>query len=926
MLNNKVSKAVRLAIAFGAVSTAAFSANTYAADEEGAEKVERIQVTGSRIKRTDMESASPVLVLGREDLAITGQVSIGDILQQIPAAGAALNTSFNNGGNGSTAMDLRNLGSQRLLVLVNGKRWLSNRAGVVDMNTIPSAAIERVEVMKDGASSIYGSDAIAGVVNVITRTDYEGAEASFYVGENLKYNDGRQYTADFTIGTSSDRGAIMANFSHVTQQPVWAGDRDISSKGNSSTIPDGRSRLYTAGISADLRSKLLAQGYTEKNAGKSNAHFDLVGTGGGKSDVTLSDFRDRSGDVYNYAPANYLTTPQNRNSFYVSGHYDITDDLRVVSDFVLTNRKSSQVLAAMPVTIGKAFGVSGSRVDIHKDNPYNPFGETLYGDNLRAPNPDDYTPFAIQRRFIESKHRIYEQNDHSYRAMIGFEGSVGDTSWTWDAAYIYGQNSQDVLTTGLINLTAMGKALGGECTAATGCVPLNLFGGEGSITQEMMDYVTFDSVSRQGSELKDFTLNFSGDVIELPGGVVGAAIGFERREESGYDTPDPLTASGESSGNQRDATSGGFRLDEAYIEFAIPVFEGFNLTPAVRFSDHSAFGSNSTAKLGLEYRPFDELLLRGTWAEGYRAPSIANLFSGNSDSYPSITDPCNSVDGKTPALPGCAGVPDGYSQPNTQIRITNVSTPTLQPEESESKTIGLVYNPEWLDGFELTVDYYDIELTDTIGRYGASRIMNECATGSNVASCAHIDRDSNGNIIDIRNFLQNAGTQIVSGVDLNASYRFETGYGSFKVSGDIAYVKENEFDGDDQRGIQFGDTGIPKYKANFNIDWAMDDFDAHWTIRHVDRLRNNYDVLYGAENYPGMAAYIGSYTQHNVSFGYSLDAYNTKLTLGIRNLFAKEPSAEYSNNDIAISTNNFSVTEYDVGMDRFVYMRATVKF
>ncbi|CAM3033587.1 TonB-dependent receptor plug domain-containing protein [Pseudoalteromonas distincta] len=923
MLNNKVSKAVRLAIAFGAASTAAFSASTMAADE-GIEKVERIQVTGSRIKRTDLESASPVLVLSREDLNASGQLSIGNILQQIPAAGAALNTAFNNGGTGATNMDLRNLGAERLLVLVNGKRWVSSLGSTVDLNTIPASSIERIEVVKDGASAIYGSDAIAGVVNIITRKDFEGVEFSVYGGENSKYNDGRQYSADITVGATSDRGGLMFNASHVTQQPIWAGDRDISSNGNSTTTGIGRMRLDSSSISSDLRNDLLSQGYTENNAGETNAGFDIVPNGAGNN-VGLDSFRDRDGDVYNYASENYLSTPQERNSFYVQAFYDISDDVRFVSDFMMTNRKSSQLLAAMPLTIGASFGASASKVDIHENNIYNPFGETLYGDAARS-GVDGYTPYAAQRRFIEAGNRIYEQNDTTYRAMVGFEGNIGDTSWVWDASYIYGKNSQDELTTGLLNLTRINQALGDNCNATTSCVPLNLFGGAGSITDEMTDFVTFDSVGRSGLELKDYTLNFAGDAFELPAGIVGMAVGFERREETGYDTPDPITATGESSGNQRDATEGGFRLDEAYVELSIPVLETLTISPAIRYSDHSAYGSNSTAKVGVEFRPSDDLLLRGTWAEGYRAPSISNLYAGNADSYPTLTDPCNSVDGATPNLPGCAGVPNGYNQANTQIRKTNVSSPDLQPEESESKTFGVVYNPSYVEGLEFTIDYYDIEVENAINRYGSSRLLDECSTGENSASCDFIDRDSNGNIVDIRDFLQNAGTYNVEGIDFYTAYKFDTQYGNFKTSLDISYVMTNEFDGDDQVGIQFGNGGYPEYKGTFAVDWSMGDFDAHWQTRYVDRLQNNYDVLYGAENYPSMADYIGSYFVHDISVGYAMDAYNTKLSIGVENLFAKEPSKEYENNDFAISTNNFSVTEYDVNMDRFVYVRATVKF
>ena len=209
----------------------------------------------------------------------------------------------------------------------------------------------------------------------------------------------------------------MFNASHVTQQEIWAGDRDISSMGNSTTTEKGRLRLTSSAISPDLRDSLLAQGYTENNAGESNAGFDLVPNGAGSA-VGLDSFRDRAGDVYNYAPENYLATPQERNSFYVQAFYDLSDDVRFVSDFMMTNRKSSQLLAAMPLTIGASFGAAASRVDIHENNIYNPFGETLYGDASRS-GVEGYIPFAGQRRFVEAGNRIYRQNDTTYRAMVG---------------------------------------------------------------------------------------------------------------------------------------------------------------------------------------------------------------------------------------------------------------------------------------------------------------------------------------------------------------------------------------------------------------------------------------------------------------------------------------------------------------------------
>jgi iron complex outermembrane recepter protein len=931
--NNKLSKAVRLAVAFGAASTAAFSGAVVAQEAEEAKEVERIEVTGSRIKRTDLESASPIFVMDREAIESAGQVSIGDILQQIPAAGAALNTAFNNGGNGATNMDLRNLGAQRLLVLVNGRRWISSLGSTVDLNTIPTSSIERVEVLKDGASALYGSDAIAGVVNIITRKDFEGVEFSTYAGENASEGDGRKYTAEMTLGTTTEKSGILFNMSHTTQQPIWAGDRDVSDTGFSSTGANTRIGITRSTLSAANQAAMDAQGYTF-NA--TTNRYDLMTEEGTGANTGIDTFRQRAAgnaDNYNFAPDNYLVTPQNRNSFYIQGFHDINDNLRFVSDFVYTNRKSAQELAPMPVTLGEQFGASGSRVDIHADNIYNPFGETLYGSSARARanGYTSYTAYSLQRRMVEAGPRNFSQDDDTYRGMVGLEGNFGDTSWSWDAHYIYGQNSQSQYTTGLLNLTRINQALGANCTASTNCTPLNLFGGPGTITADMLDYITFDSVDASGSDLKDYAFNTSGDLFEIPGGTVGAAVGLERREESGYDNPDPLTVTGESSGNQRDATSGGFRLDEAYAEVSIPLMENLLLSPAMRFSDHSVFGNKTTAKVGLEYRPMDDLLLRSTWAEGYRAPSINDLFAGNSDSFPNLTDPCNRLTAGGAAidvsgLPGCAGVPAGYRQGNTQIRITQQSSPDLKPEESESLTVGFVYNPSWLEGAELTVDYYNIEVTGAIARIGAGRILAECAEDASSVLCDRIDRDSNGNVVDLRNGLENQGSYDVSGVDTYVAYRLpETSYGTFKVYLDGSYFIKNEFNGEEQLGIQYGDAGYPRIKGSLGIDWMSGDWNANYQARYVHHM-DTFLYSEGLTAADGITEVLPTYIIHDVSVGYNISDYNAKVTLGVENLFAKEPTPEGINNGFAYSANNYSVTEYDSNMDRFVYLRASVKF
>lgn len=896
-------------------------------DASAEEQVERIQVTGSRISRTDIETSSPVQIVSREDIETTGLISIGDILQEIPAAGAALNTAFNNGGNGSTTLDLRNLGAQRLLVLVNGRRWVSSLGSTVDMNTIPTAAIERVEVLKDGASAVYGSDAIAGVVNIITRKDFEGVEVSLYGGENLSNSDGTQYSADITFGSTNADSGILFNINHVTQKPIWAGDRDVSSFGTSTTTPNGRIRLWQDSIDPATDASLQSEGYTLRGTEGENPNpfYDIVPDGEG-------GFRDRnSSDVYNYATANYLVTPQERNSFYVQAFKDLSSNVRLVSDFVVTNRESAQELAPMPVTLGASFGASASQVDIGGNNQYNPFEQDLFGSADRAPSPDGYQPYALQRRFAEAGPRRYEQNDITYRAMVGLEGYF-DNGWAWDASYIYGKSSQDELVTGLLNLSKLNQGLSNNCLPSTGCVPVDLLGGEGTITDEMVDYVTFDGVSRSGSEIKDYTFNISGDLFEMPAGMVAAAFGLERREESGFDTPDPITVSGETSGNQRDATSGGFRLDEAFAEFSIPLHETLILSPAIRYSDHSVYGSNNTAKVGAEFRPHDDVLFRATWAEGYRAPSISDLYAGNADSFPTLTDPCNGGEAGNPDLPGCAGIPASYEQANTQIRETRVSSPDLKPETSTSKTFGIVYNPSWLEGTEFTVDYYEIEVENAIGRIGSSRLLSDCAEDASSDACNYVDRDAAGNVTDLRNFLQNQSEYLVEGIDLFVGYNFDTqNLGAFRTTLNASYMMSNEFNGDDQVGIQYGDAGYPEWKANFKLDWMIsNDWSFHWATRFVDGMQSNYDVLGYTPSYPGIQPYLGSYTKHDASVNYAFSD-SIEVSFGINNLFAKEPPVEYydgdrPSNDYAVSTNNFSVTEYDVNMDQFYYARIKYRF
>ncbi|MFZ5842916.1 MAG: TonB-dependent receptor plug domain-containing protein [Pseudomonadota bacterium] len=961
--NNPIAKAIRFALIGGA---AAAAVSPVFAAEEAAEEETRIEVTGSRIKRTDIEGANPVQVLDRQAIEATGLASVGDILQDIPSAGSSINTTFNNGGDGSTTIDLRNLGSQRVLVLLNGRRWNTGLGGTVDLNNIPSAIVERIEVLKDGASAIYGSDAIAGVVNIITRKDYEGAYANAYFGENQE-GDGRVQQYDFGVGAQGDKGGVFLAMSYLKQDEIMAGDRDISAVpvygapvgyGGSSGTPDGRFIFYSPGF-ADS--------------------FDLTFDNGAFRNFVNPD------DLYNFAPENYLQTPSERANVYVQANYNITDSIQFETEMFYGNRKSAQLLAPTPLFVGYFGSGLGLETYIAADNAYNPFGYAL---DATCSDAAAGCMILIGRRMREVGPRIFNQDVDQYQWNAGFNGSfeIGDRIWDWDINNIYGYSHENDQTTGLLNMQRVNQALAGPaaCNAGNGCVELNLFGGEGSITQDMANYISFVAQDAFYTDTRSHSINLSGELFDLPAGPVGVALGFETRRVSGYDQPDALIAAGITSGNARQPTSGKYSLDEYYVEFAVPLLadmpgaELLELSLATRTSDYSNFGSTDNGSVGIKYKPVEELLIRGTYAEGFRAPTISELFLGNSDSFPTLADPCSNIgsldanangtidlaEATAAGIPGCAGVSAGYVQPNSQIRITVGGNENLEPEESTSKTFGMVWSPAYIEGFELALDFYDYEVTNNIGTLGAQTILNSCA--EDLLFCNFIDRTATGNVADLFNGQVNTGEVQVTGYDLSITYKLpETSFGSFKIVWDTSYMDEyvtRDFDAatgglvesDNFVGVAGDRIVIPEYRSNINVYWNMGDFDAVWRMRYLSstteacdlgnggnpsqanwlRTNNGVEATLCSDLDPNTASAVTTAQwnalqheneleaalYHDISFGYNIADINAKVTVGGVNVLDEEPA-------LSISTfaNSFDPTMYDVP-GAFWYVRYSQNF
>ena len=913
----KLRDAIRVTLALGTTTAAGMGAAQAqdpapAANQQEATTLDRIEVTGSRIKRADVETSQPIFSLSRDDITAQGLTSVGDVIQNITANGSTLNTTFNNGGNGDTGVSLRNLGANRTLVLVNGRRWVGGTGlgGAVDLNTIPTAAVERIEVLKDGASTIYGSDAIAGVVNVILRQNFEGAEANAYLGQFDK-GDGFRESYDVTIGTASDRFSAMMGVGYVEEEPVRAGDREISAVPLYGAINRFR---YSGNIPAGV---FRFQG--------SPTNITPNGTGGFRPYVAAQD-------SYNFAPDNYLITPQERVSLFANASVDITDDVRFKFTTQYNNRRSEQLLAAMPVSLGRAApGTNAGNIVISSANVYNTTGQNI-----------DYAT----RRITETGGRSFNQDVTTTVFNPSFEGTLnfGDRAYDWEAGYFYGLNKANNTTFGLFSVPALRNSLGpsfidsagvARCgTAAAvidGCVPMNFLGGVGSVTQDMLDYATFTAHDEFQYKQKTYYANFSGELFDLPAGPLAFSFGAERRAESGYDSPDALINSGDTTGNARTATNGAYTLEEAYLELAIPVLSDvpgaklLDFSAATRYSDYSNFGNTLNSKFGFRWKPIDDLMVRGNWSEGFRAPSISELFSGLGDSFPSIADPCAGTfqGAPNPSRPAsCGGVP-AYDQPNAQVRISVGGNQNLGPETSTSTTFGFVYSPHWLEGFDVSLDWWKIELNDAIITVSGQTVLDQCYRAGDSASCALITRTAAGDIADLIAGPLNIGEFNTEGYDLTLSYRLpETAWGKFSFVWDTTYLSkfEQDLDGDgvvtddpvageagNQVGEYFQNSNNWRIRSNLAIRWDLNDFGATWNARFYSEQEEDCSAIPAVQR-PFVCSgdpnrfyndesgtpqlrpqnHIGARVYNDASVYWNAP-WNARITVGVNNILDQDP-------------------------------------
>ncbi|KLU37558.1 TonB-dependent receptor [Massilia sp. WF1] len=951
-----LSRSIRLMCA-GGVAFGMHAAYAQEAQPQQAPAMQRIEVTGSRIRQVDLETAQPIQIMTQEQIQKTGLVTVGDILNQLSSAGTP---DFDRGGsltsnreNGGQYISLRNLGSNRLLVLVDGKRWTQTVDGFTDMSTIPSSMIERIEILKDGASSIYGSDAIAGVVNIILKKRLEGGQLSIYTGA-LDKGDGRNKDFSISYGANSDKTSLMFGLSHTEQGTVWARDREITK------YPKGPNHK-TAGLGVGP--------WGEVGPSDGSFSFDSVlnhtgGQGGNgigvgadpRNPANYHDWDGRPEDNFNSASQMMFQMPNKLDTLFTKGTIELPYDMQFSTTAMYSQRSSTAQIAGYPLN---SESQSTYPVYIDKNSYWNGFGQDLY----------------FYRRTIEVP-RVTENENRTFHVDATLSGNfeVRGKAWNWDVGYNHSAVRGTTYGTGNVNLLNLKKALGPSFMNASGvvqcgtpdspialseCQPFNMIGGPGTNGQDAINYIMSTGQATYGSTINSATANIGGELLQLPAGMLGVAGGLEHREVRGYDVPGQFEQSGYSTDLAGNPTRGRYSVREAYLETNIPILKGvafadlLSVDLATRYSDYSNFGNTTNSKASFMWKPIKDVLVRGTYAQGFRAPTVGDTFGGGQQTFDTYMDPCDSVYG----VRGAAGVDarcsaagagpnfrqldqtgapigDSGGAQSASAFMAGAGNAALQPERAKTKTIGFVYSPSWLPGFSGSLDWYNIKVNNLISGITATQVAEYCYVQGVQSFCNAIKRDPiTGQIVSLARGNANLGALETEGYDLSFSYRFPRGqYGQFGLRSDSTFVTKYRSKADETAewsstlGEYDGGYALYRAKSNLSLDWNLGNWSATWTARFFGGLKDKcYSKTVECSNPGGTAAWgtnynkMGAMVYNDMSVSYKTP-WKGQIMVGANNIFDKQPRTTI------LGAASSSAVDANLPIDRFVYVRYNQQF
>jgi len=896
--NSKLAKSIRLALMYGAAATAFSGAAIAQQDQEeeeaAEERVERIQVTGSRIQRTDMEGALPVTVIDRESIELSGEISAADLIR---------NTTFNTAGSfrpqsGSSAqgvsmVDMRGLGASRTLVLVDGRRLtMSPSTGSSqDLNSIPMAAIERIEILSDGASAVYGSDAIGGVINVITRRDFNGVELTVGAGEiSVPREGGDRENGSAVFGASSDTTSIIGGVS-------W-NSREIVFENANPWVEPGASTYGNNFINwVDGRTTAIPGGCNEENFYTS---------------------ADGNRCVYNFNATNANEASSDNESLFLKVQHDINNDWTFFSNANIAKTESFGRYAPAP-DINHPVFYDGLLTPVDSyNNPTNP-DAWFYDPN--NPNAVTYDPdlvgpeaqVAIYHRFAAMGNRDSTVNNENIDFLAGVEGRWGDLDLEFGVRRVRNKTYEIgdgylAAQTAWSNVNNFNPGYGPDGTFDPDTYR---FGYDIQNPSDNPDNVLSAGVVTT-SRISLFNIDeifgsVGFDVMEIGGGMIQGFAGVEYREEHYEDNYDSQSEAGLVGGSSGSSAGGGRDVTAAYFEFLLPVTYDLEVSVAGRFDDYSDYGSDFSPKISFRWQPMDELLLRGSYGEGFRAPGLNLLTMQTSFSADSVTDPIT-----------CQALTGGSSD-NCQINAFVIANPELESEESTQYALGAAYQPtDWLN---FTVDYYSIEINNRIRAIGSQSLINSARAGDPLPPGTEVNMNDRGEVESVVRGYVNEGDLETSGFDLNVRTNFDFGeYGRFLTNAQMSHIIDYKLDGG--RNL-VKDPGTPQQRFNIQNQYVWNDLTFAWNINIIGTQYTNVEAADGGG--VNRTGNWGTYTTHDMQLSYNT-SWDGRITIGAQNVFEKLPKiGPINGSEYAFSGRDYNFNLYNA-WGRHTYVRYTQRF
>ena len=935
--------------------------------EQDATEVSSIVVTGSRIRQPGYEASSPISSVGAEEISFKQPAAVEELVKELPASVPAVGTGTNNGSGGGATVNLRGLGANRTLVLINGRRVVPfNMAGVVDTNVIPVALVDRIDVVSGGASAVYGADAVAGVVNFVLKNNFEGVELATSYGLSEE-NDAIRRKVDLTLGGNfaDDRGNAVVSFGYTKTDPLYQADRPWGLVARDSTTgnPLGSGTSVPGRFGVTPVSGGIA---LPKNAELNPATGALIGT----------DDPAYNTAGYNYNPFNFYQTPLKRYQVNGMGTFRINSAAEVYSQVMFVNSEVRTALAPS--------GTFANTYDVPIGNPFIPDAMRQQLCDARGISTANCVagaagttnvPLMVNRRFSEWGDRQSSFENNTYQITAGVRGDINE-NWNYDVYASHGETemlsnriswgSLSKLRNALNTVSATQCIAPGTTVAIEGCVPMNVFGPEGSISQEALNYIDLSSMVKttvvqdvvSGSVSGTLPEQFSSPFADRP---IAAAFGVEwRRSSAGVSSDAPAQINGEvlGTGAPSPDSFGEFEMRELFGEFSVPVIANLpyahsvNLELGYRHTEFEAGGSKNdygSYKFGGDWSPIEDLRIRAMYQRATRSPNISELFSPLTTGLANAkVDPCqgtliNSADafqaGTLSNLCRLTGVMvdaiGSVAEPNSsQVNSLTGGNLELGPEEADTITIGAVWQPSFVPSLRLSVDYYDIKMDKTISRNTIADVLDGCYSTSMNPNrefndfCALINRNTkNGSLNGVEapgiyRPLENFGKERVSGFDVAANYRVNLEDYGFENAGRIDlsmngnYVTRNDSQptplavNRDCVGYYSNSCGEPrmKYRVSSRATWSKDDYSVSLGWRHLDGVRAEP----GSGNWYAPYAKIGSYNYFDLSGRWSITD-SVQVTATIANLFDEAP-AEVGSSIGSTSTNsgNTFPQTYDV--------------